>query len=91
MESTAAFDGASGEKGSEDKRVISLVNRGTNTATPKGAAKSRKSPYVPVPSPALSGERFDNTIFIKIVALAPRPNPRIPRADARMKNGVVIE
>ena len=44
-----------------------------------------------MPRPALSEGRFDNTIFIKIVALAPRPNPRIPKAEARIKRGVVVE
>ena len=29
---------------SADRRAISLVNIGTNTATPKGAARSLKSP-----------------------------------------------
>lgn len=65
------------------RRVISLVNIGTNTATPKGAAKSRKSPYIPVPEPAVSAGKFDRTIFIKMVAFAPSPSPRIPRELAR--------
>ena len=29
---------------SKDRRVILLVNKGTNTATPKGAARSLKRP-----------------------------------------------
>lgn len=44
MALTAAPEEESGATEREAKRVISLVNIGTKTATPKGAAKSLKSP-----------------------------------------------
>ena len=62
--------------------VTRLVNNGTNTATPRGAARSLKSPYVPVPEPAVSFGTPDRTAFIKIVALPPNPNPKIPSEAA---------
>ena len=44
MELTATSDVDKFTTVSADRRVISLVNIGTNTATPKGAARSLKSP-----------------------------------------------
>lgn len=74
-----------------DRRAISLVNIGTKMATPNGAARSLKSPYIPVPLPAVPAGRLERTIFIKIVAFAPRPKPKIPREVASKNRLVVLE
>lgn len=74
-----------------DKRAISLVNIGTKMATPNGAAISLKSPYIPVPVPAVSAGRLERTIFINIAAFAPSPKPKIPREAASKTSPVVLE
>ena len=71
--------------------VTRFVNRGTKTATPKGAARSRKRPYVPVAAPAFFVGISESTTLIKIVALAPSPKPRIQSEAASSKTEVTGE
>ena len=81
---TDATAAAASEAPAAISAVMRLVNMGTNTATPKGAARSRNRPYVPVPAPAFSAGMPLRATFINIVPLAPRPKPNIPRDRARM-------
>ena len=76
---------------STDKRETVFVKKGTKTATPKGAARSLKRPYIPVPDPAVSAGKSESTIFMKIAAFAPSPKPKIPREAARTTKVVVRE
>ena len=45
----------------------------------------------PVPEPTVSMGRLERTIFIKIVAFAPSPRPKMPREAASRKKVVVWE
>ena len=59
--------------------VMLFVNKGTNTATPKGAARSLNNPYVPVPEPAYFAATPERTTLRNTAAFPPNPNPSSPR------------